>query len=129
MYTDTCDSDTGLILIISGSHRNNRLQEREFRWLLNCQMFTDQLLHPDHIIPVVEFVTAFMELTYKTISHMSVKFHTVFVKMFIFLWRIGNAGIHINDTATTEIYTLSLHDARPILFKIPCSRKAVSRAS
>src|SRR3989449_8135736 len=28
-----------------------------------------------------------------------------------------------NDTATTEIYTLSLHDALPISIRIPCSRK------
>ena len=65
-------------------------------------MFTYLFFHPDHIIPVVEFVTAFMELTYKTISHMSVKFHTVFVKMFIFLWRIGNAGIHIENSLSLQ---------------------------
>src|SRR5438067_12339483 len=29
-----------------------------------------------------------------------------------------------NDTATTEIYTLSLHDALPILTSKPCSRRA-----
>src|SRR6478752_10304103 len=27
-----------------------------------------------------------------------------------------------NDTATTEIYTLSLHDALPICRSLPCSR-------
>src|SRR5258707_7986571 len=31
-----------------------------------------------------------------------------------------------NDTATTEIYTLSLHDALPILYEVP-SRKDVER--
>src|SRR5438034_11625381 len=37
-----------------------------------------------------------------------------------------------NDTATTEIYTLSLHDALPILPGTrwpPCSRKTASRSS
>src|SRR5215472_15601639 len=28
--------------------------------------------------------------------------------------RVGGAGFFFNDTATTEIYTLSLHDALPI---------------
>src|SRR2546430_9926027 len=31
-----------------------------------------------------------------------------------------------NDTATTEIYTLSLHDALPIYVKMACSREASS---
>src|SRR2546427_11141868 len=29
-----------------------------------------------------------------------------------------------NDTATTEIYTLSLHDALPISLQAPCTRPA-----
>src|SRR5688572_31216403 len=32
-----------------------------------------------------------------------------------------------NDTATTEIYTLSLHDALPICFKCPPQARAVRR--
>src|SRR3989442_10815542 len=31
-----------------------------------------------------------------------------------------------NDTATTEIYTLSLHDALPIWLSLPLSRSAVA---
>src|SRR5207237_8806648 len=34
-----------------------------------------------------------------------------------------------NDTATTEIYTLSLHDALPILSSLPNSRTTVSGLS
>src|SRR2546426_5266985 len=33
-----------------------------------------------------------------------------------------------NDTATTEIYTLSLHDALPISSAVPASRDAVPRS-
>ena len=29
-------------------------------------------------------------------------------------WGVGGGGFFFNDTATTEIYTLSLHDALPI---------------
>ena len=29
-------------------------------------------------------------------------------------WGVGCGGFFFNDTATTEIYTLSLHDALPI---------------
>ena len=42
-------------------------------------------------------------------SHMYVGFF-LFVSVFVFFF--------FNDTATTEIYTLSLHDALPIL-KVP----------
>ena len=31
----------------------------------------------------------------------------------------GGAGFFFNDTATTEIYTLSLHDALPIWERVP----------
>ena len=31
-------------------------------------------------------------------------------------WGVGGGGFFFNDTATTEIYTLSLHDALPISF-------------
>src|SRR2546429_1981289 len=34
-----------------------------------------------------------------------------------------------NDTATTEIYTLSLHDALPISRRSPLRRRAVARRS
>src|SRR3989440_3024629 len=32
-----------------------------------------------------------------------------------------------NDTATTEIYTLSLHDALPILSRVPSNDEPISR--
>src|SRR2546429_214221 len=38
------------------------------------------------------------------------------------------ARLFFNDTATTEIYTLSLHDALPISGPTPCGRCCASRA-
>src|SRR3712207_7099981 len=35
--------------------------------------------------------------------------------------------IFFNDTATTEIYTLSLHDALPISLRLPSSRQGRTR--
>src|SRR3989442_7428431 len=45
--------------------------------------------------------------------------------MFIFL----NSFFFFNDTATTEIYTLSLHDALPISATRPISSRAVTRVA
>src|SRR2546427_11548073 len=41
-------------------------------------------------------------------------FHILFSLFFFFF----------NDTATTEIYTLSLHDALPICYEVPAGRNA-----
>src|SRR5256885_9522388 len=35
-----------------------------------------------------------------------------------------SAFFFFNDTATTEIYTLSLHDALPISARLPCGRRS-----
>ena len=40
----------------------------------------------------------------------------------------GCVGFFFNDTATTEIYTLSLHDALPILLDASGKRVAVNEA-
>ena len=43
----------------------------------------------------------------------------------------GGVGFFFNDTATTEIYTLSLHDALPIYraphFPVPCREESKER--
>src|SRR5256884_3847444 len=45
------------------------------------------------------------------------------------LTKIGYAGFFFNDTATTEIYTLSLHDALPIYpFAPPAGQRATVAA-
>src|ERR1039457_4932414 len=40
--------------------------------------------------------------------------------------KIGLFSFFFNDTATTEIYTLSLHDALPILADYGCNRRVGS---
>src|SRR5438034_11669585 len=40
----------------------------------------------------------------------------------IILINLSSFSFFLNDTATTEIYTLSLHDALPI-FRRPCGRR------
>ena len=42
-------------------------------------------------------------------------------------WGGGGGGFFFNDTATTEIYTLSLHDALPILHS-PVTSAAMARS-
>src|SRR5437588_3282473 len=37
------------------------------------------------------------------------------------------SSFFFNDTATTEIYTLSLHDALPILMRLPSLRESTAR--
>src|SRR5260370_31650386 len=45
--------------------------------------------------------------------------------MFLVLWK---HSFFFNDTATTEIYTLSLHDALPISMRAAASRSRCSRS-
>src|SRR2546427_11877399 len=47
------------------------------------------------------------------------------VSFFVFFFLFSSFFFFFNDTATTEIYTLSLHDALPISSSAP-SRPAVS---
>src|SRR5260221_13185317 len=46
----------------------------------------------------------------------------------ILLPRVTRLFFFFNDTATTEIYTLSLHDALPICCPRHCRRRALPRA-
>ena len=59
-------------------------------------MFSDYFFHPDHIIPAMKFITAFLKFTYHAITQMDVKFSTVLRQCFILfsVWP-GNTGIHI----------------------------------
>ena len=58
-------------------------------------MLSDHFLHPDHVIPSVEFVSTVMKFSDHVISQMSVKFHTVFSQILILRFRIGNTGVQI----------------------------------
>ena len=56
-------------------------------------------------------------------SCVSVSFVVVVVFLFFFLFFLF---FFFNDTATTEIYTLSLHDALPIYFNLERMPKSVT---
>src|SRR5205807_8225244 len=47
-------------------------------------------------------------------SHRVSYFYTIFLFLFFFFFLFSIFFFFFNDTATTEIYTLSLHDALPI---------------
>ena len=70
----------------------------KFRWGLVSKVFADKFLHPDHIIPSVEFITAFIEFSYQAVTHVSVEFYAVFIQVFIFCGGISDAGIHVQDS-------------------------------
>ena len=60
-------------------------------------MFADKFLHPNHIVPLVELVTALFECADKSETHMLVELHTVVCQMPIFIVRIRNTSIHIKN--------------------------------
>ena len=51
--------------------------------------------HPDHIIPTVKFIAAFMKRSNHCVPHVTVKFHTVMSQIVVFITLPGNTGIGI----------------------------------
>lgn len=60
-------------------------------------MFSDHFLHPDHVIPSSEFVSALVEFPYQPVSHVGMKLRTVLRQIFIFRLRIADTGIQVRD--------------------------------
>lgn len=56
-------------------------------------VFTYDLFHPHHVIPVSEFVTAFAEFANSLKSEMFVKFNAVARQIFVFGHRTSDTGI------------------------------------
>ena len=54
-------------------------------------MFSDDLFHPDHIIPGIELESTFMEMTNKFITHFFVESDTVIGQILILFFRISDA--------------------------------------
>lgn len=48
-------------------------------------MFSNDLFHPDHVIPTAKFIAAVMELSHLFKSQMAVELGAVFRKVFILL--------------------------------------------
>ena len=53
-------------------------------------MFTDQLLHPDHVVPRAEFVSALIKFTNETIAHVCMELDAVVIEVRVFCWCAGN---------------------------------------
>ena len=65
-------------------------------------MLAYKLFHPNHVVPLSEFITAFVEMCAYYISKCLVKFYTVRSEMLIFCVGICNAGIQIQYSLCFE---------------------------
>ena len=54
-------------------------------------MFSDDLFHPDHIVPFAKLESTFMEMTNKFITHFFVESDTVIGQILILFFRISDA--------------------------------------
>ena len=61
-------------------------------------MLSDQLLHPDHIIPASKLIPALIELSDHAIAKMRMEFHAIVRQVFVLLRRIGDTGVHIQKS-------------------------------
>ncbi len=57
-------------------------------------MVSQMFFHPHHMIPSTKFVPTLIKLSHEPISHMPVKGHAVWGKVFVGLFGIGNAGVY-----------------------------------
>ena len=60
-------------------------------------MLSNQLLHPYHVVPAVEFATAEVEMCYTLVAHTLMEANTLMGEVFILVFDVGNAGIHVED--------------------------------
>ena len=56
-------------------------------------MFGNKFLHPDHVIPSAEFISAFVKFTDHTVTKMFMEGGTVFGEIFVFNVRVADTGI------------------------------------
>src|SRR5216683_3343640 len=73
-------------------------------------------IHPQHYIRMLQMFRDLAHLQIDFIAHRGHRLHKT-GRLAIRTWRAD--GFFFNVTATTEIYTLSLHDALPIFFPHP----------
>lgn len=60
-------------------------------------MLPNDFLHPDHVVPSPELVAAFVKLADHGIPLTRMKPNAVFCQIFIFRFRVSDAGIQIQD--------------------------------
>ena len=83
-------------------------------------MISDKFLHPYHIIPAAEFVTALMEPSDKAVPHMFMEPDAVQGQIFVFLFRIGNTGVKVQDVLGFQAFLQRAieHPADPSSFLV-----------
>ena len=58
-------------------------------------MFPNDFLHPDHIVPAMELMSAIHEATNHAVSHMGMELGAIIIEVLILMLGIADAGIHI----------------------------------
>lgn len=61
-------------------------------------MGSQVLPHPDHVVPAVELVPAVFEDAHRFKAQMGMELGTVEIQVFVRLFRIPDAGVHIQDS-------------------------------
>ena len=65
-------------------------------------MLADKLLHPDHAVPAVEFISAFCEAADHSVAEMRMEFRAVFRQIFVLNFWIGYAGVHVEKALLAQ---------------------------
>ena len=60
-------------------------------------MLANHFLHPDHVVPAIEFLAALVEVSHFLVTKALMKTNTVLSQVFVFGLDKGDAGIHIQD--------------------------------
>ena len=77
------------------------LWERDNRRLI-FKMLADKLLHPDHAVPAVKFISAFCEAADHSVAEMRVEFRAVFRQIFVLNFWISYAGVHVEKALLAQ---------------------------
>ena len=65
-------------------------------------MFSDLLLHPNHIIPASALIPTLVELTDKAVSHPLMEPHAVLCQVLVFTLLVSDTGICIQDVLLSK---------------------------
>ena len=84
-------------------------------------MRTDELLHPYHIIPTSELISAFVKFSDLCESEMFVEFGAVFCQIFVLRRGISDAGVQVENPHFFQFLLQGLiqHTPQPALPLIP----------
>ena len=65
-------------------------------------MLADKLLHPNHAIPAVEFISALSAAADHPVAEMRVEIRAVFRQIFVLNFWIGYAGVHVEKALLAQ---------------------------